>query len=285
MRVLAKNSIGKDVEKLNLFFGIKNKLFTDETKKKIISFQEKNNLFPNGIVGVKTLRVMNQHGFEGSAKESLNLNFSEIWEIIEENNDKLICPANTYNSKPTAFDPVKNLIVVAIRGFKLDTMGKPQKNDRKIYDDAHFIVTPNGIISFEGNTDPNGYRTGSGFSGNKGMACLDKGVWFFGRGLHKGRPAFRQACPFRVIRDGNPPYPHTGYHAINWHDGGDSTTSSLGCQTNRPADFKILRDFIYRELVNLDNPKMFLDSADKKAPAFPYILIEEEDRRAGRLEV
>ena len=174
---------------------------------------------------------------------------------------------------------------MAIRGFNLD-MGQDNENDRRIYDDAHFIVTPRGVISFAGNTDPNGYRKGSGYGSGKGMACLDEGVWFFGKGPHKGRPSFRQAVPFRVIRDGNPPYPHTGYHAINWHSGGQSSTSSLGCQTNKPSEFSKLRDYIYKAMEDFNNPKMYLDyKSYGLQPVVPYILIDEKKRRQGELLV
>jgi len=288
MRILTKSLKGEDVRAINHFLGLSGNMFTEETKNAVIEFQKANGLESDGIVGVFTFKKMQEEGFEGeqkSKKESLQLNFSEIWDIVEANNGKLICAPNFYNKSATSFDPSKNLIVIAIRGFKLDTLGERGKNDRRIYDDAHFIITPRGVYAFDGNTDPNGFRKGYGTGSNKGMACLKTGVWFFGRGLHKGRPAFRQACPFTVTRDGNPPYDDTGYHAINWHDGGVSSTSSLGCQTNRPKDFEVLRTLVYRELVVCENPKMFLDSKDSKAPAFPYILIEETERRKGNLIV
>lgn len=264
--------------------------FGPNTQNAVILFQKSVGLKSDGIVGNQTYLKAKLEGFkyeDPNKKETVNsIEDTEILEIIDANSHKLVADANPNNTDPTPFDPEKHLIVVAIRGFKLDSMGKRGENDRRVYDDAHFIVTPRGILAFEGNTDPNGYRRGSGFGANKGMAMLDTGVWFFGKGPHKGRPAFRQACPFTVIRDGNPPYKHTGYHAINWHDGGYSTTSSLGCQTNKPNDFSTIRSYIYKELENLDNPKMYLDYKDYGLRrAFPYILIEEEKRRRRDLDV
>ena len=111
-----------------------------------------------------------------------------------------------------------------------------------------------------------------------------EGVWFFAKGSHRGNPAFRQAVPFTVLRDGTPNYEHTGYHAINWHSGGSSSTSSLGCQTAPPNTYAAMRDYIYSQLEKCDNPYMNNDW-DQRMRAIPYILIEEVDRRKGKLEV
>ncbi len=174
------------------------------------------------------------------------------------------------------------VVAVAIRGYYMDSMGQPGENDRRIYDDAHFIVWPDGIARFQGNTDPNGYRKGSGTGSGKGMAMLKDGIHLFGVGLHKGRPGFRQAESFTVIRDGNPPYEDKGYHALNWHDGGIISTSSLGCQTNPPDVFRTLRQLTYGLLDTYGNERGNTDN-DKNVRTIPYILLEEKQRRAGNL--
>ena len=231
------SNFAKDiVKKIQNFLGLfESGVFDTKLHRTICRWQKRNGLTVDGEVGELTLKSMGLRSPESPKGEV------DIRAIIEAHS--LIAPPNKNNPEPTIFDSKKHVVVVAIRGYNLN-MGKDGVNDRRIYDDAHFIVTPDRIVSFEGNTDPNGYRKGSGKGKRKGMACLDTGVWFFGKGKHKGRPAFRQACPFRVIRDGDPPYPHTGYHAINWHSGGSKETSSLGCQTNRPTDFRKLRDYI-----------------------------------------
>lgn len=258
-------------------------IFDKTTEEYVKIWQRFHFLEADGIVGEKTLKAMKEKGLKIiPIKPSLS---DPIRQIIEVNRDKLVARANRNNSVDTYFDPEKHVIVVAIRGKKLD-LGQKGENDRRIYDDAHYLTTPQKMLSFDGNTDPNGFRKGSGTGDNKGMACLDEGVWFFGRGPHKGRPAFRQACPFRVIRDGNPPYVDTGYHAINWHDGGESSTSSLGCQTNRPSDFKKILEFMYRELDECDNPRMYLDSKSYGfVRSFPYLLISEKEIRKGNLKL
>ena len=288
MRILKKGIQGKEVEKLQSFLktegfyhGKVTGNFDSITDNSVKLFQKQNKLKQDGIVGNNTYTKLKLLGFKVDVTnlESLDLiEDSKIIKIIDSYSHKLIADPNPNNANPTSFDPEKHLIVVAVRGFKLNTMGKKGENDRSIYDDAHFIVTPRGIISFEANTDPNGYRKGYGFGSNKGMAMLDTGVWFFGKGPHKNRPAFRQACPFTVIRDGSPPYKHTGYHAINWHSGGYSSTSSLGCQTNKPSDFSTIRSYIYKELETFDNPKMYLDWKNLGLRrSFPYILINKEE--------
>lgn len=175
--------------------------------------------------------------------------------------------------------------VVAIRGYYLDSMGKKGENDRMIYDDAHFIVWPDGISAYQGNTDPNGYRKGKGTGSEKGMACLKEGIHIFGTGLHKGKLAFRQCEPFTVIRDGNPPYEDKGWHAIDWHTGGSTSTSSLGCQTNPyPIFHEEVRPLMYRLLDRYENEKMKNDRGEL-VRSFPYVLISEVERRKGNLIV
>jgi len=116
--------------------------------------------------------------------------------------------------------------LVGVRGYFEKSMGNPTKNDRGIYDDAIFLVTPSKVRAYNGNTDPS--------FGRKGMANLKPGVWEFETGLHglsrpNPYPAFRQHSKMTVYRDdvGD----DSGYFGINLHRGGINSTSSLGCQT------------------------------------------------------
>lgn len=174
--------------------------------------------------------------------------------------------------------------VVAIRGYYLDSMGKPGVNDRRIYDDAMFITWPDGIARFQANTDPNGYRKGQGTGSGKGMAMLKPGIHRYGKGKHKGRLAFRQCEVFTVIRDGNLPYEDKGWHAINLHSGGNTSTSSLGCQTLPASTWPTFRQLLYRLLDQCGNP---IRKNDRKQScrSFDYVLIDETERRAGNLIV
>ncbi|MES2923674.1 MAG: hypothetical protein V4819_19120 [Verrucomicrobiota bacterium] len=175
---------------------------------------------------------------------------------------------------------------LGIRGYYLDTMGTPGVNDRSIYDDALAIYHPNrGVLTYQSNTDPNGFRKGYGKAeSTKGMAMLRKGVWRFGKGIHRGKPAFRQCQKFTVIRDGNPPYEDTGWHAIDLHAGSENSTSSLGCQTLPPSTFSQLQPLFYQWLDECQNARMKNDNGEL-VRSFDYVLIEETDRRAGKLTV
>ena len=177
---------------------------------------------------------------------------------------------------------LRRAVVLAVRGYYLDSMGQRGVNDRRIYDDAHFVVWPDGMASFQGNTDPNGFRKGHGTGKNKGMAMLAPGIHRYGPGKHKGRLAFRQCERFTVIRDGDPPYRDLGHHGINWHDGGVRSTSSLGCQTNAPTVYRILRPLIYELLDVYKNPFTKNDRGEK-VRGFDYVLLEETDRRKGNV--
>jgi len=142
-------------------------------------------------------------------------------------------------------------------------MGKPGQNDRGIYDDALFIVTPNHFTAWNGNTDPSAWRSG--------IATLVPGVHLYRMGNHGisrpggGYPAFRPATPneeLPVSRDGviNP---RPGI-AINIHRGGRNTTSSEGCQTIPPSQW----DAFYAALSG--------QMKTHKLQTFPYLLVTQE---------
>ncbi len=155
-------------------------------------------------------------------------------------------------------DPV---IVVAIRGYYRDTMGKPGANDRGIYDDAMFIVSARHFSSWNANTDPSVHRPG--------IASLMPGVHRYKRGNHGisrpggGYPAFRPATrdeALPVSRDGiKDPKPGV---AINIHKGSRNSTSSEGCQTLPPHQWDAFYSTLDREL------------REHKQSSFPYILTE-----------
>lgn len=131
------------------------------------------------------------------------------------------------------------VVIVGVRGYYEDTMGKPGVNERNLYDDAIFVVTPGDFRSFNANTDPSVYR--------KGIATLAPGVHRYKKGQHKGkyfalRPATKgEELP--VTRDGvSVPWPGI---AINIHKGGKNSTSSEGCQTLYPSQWQEFIDMVY----------------------------------------
>lgn len=124
--------------------------------------------------------------------------------------------------------------LLGIRGYYRQTMGDPAKNDRGIYDDAIFLLTPTAYVAFNANVDPSVFRPG--------IAVLKPGKYRYKLGIHnlsKARnrqyPALVQAAPVTVSRDGGKD--ETGYFGINIHRGSTTTTSSKGCQTIPPAQW------------------------------------------------
>ncbi len=160
------------------------------------------------------------------------------------------------------------VFVVGIRGYYANSMGKPG-NERGIYDDAIFLVSPAFFGAYNGNTDPGGYRKGHGFGDQKGMARLNPGLWMVHRfAKHRGKyeALCQRAGDVTVTRDGDPPYEHTGSFGINIHRGKTDRTSSIGCQTIYPGQWD---SFISSAQ---DQARRF-HGADWRKTTIPYLLL------------
>jgi lysozyme len=153
------------------------------------------------------------------------------------------------------------MYIVGVRGYYHRSMGDPTKNDRNIYDDAAFVFGPSGFKSFNFNTDPSAYRQGI-------ASLVPNFVYWYRKGMHgisRGNPypAFRPSSPgerSKVTRDKTKnPWDGT---AINIHRGGNSTTSSLGCQTVPPAQWNEFYTYVTNE--------MKLSGMSR----FPYVIID-----------
>lgn len=153
-------------------------------------------------------------------------------------------PASDVRKIVAAKAPGKTVALLGIRGYYRDSMGKPGANDRGIYDDAMFLVTPTQVVAFNANTDPSIFR--------KRIATLKPGVWTYETGFHgisRGNPypALRQSGDVTVTRDDlNGEF--TGQFAINIHRGGLKTTSSEGCQTIPPYQWREFIGGVYAAL-------------------------------------
>lgn len=173
---------------------------------------------------------------------------------------------------------LKGFYVLGWRGY-FDQMGEPG-NGRRVYDDAAFAGDDDTFEVFNMNTDPNGWRKGHGTGSSMGMASLLEGVYDYRVGPHYGasrtvNPACRQAGAVYVLRDADSSVPEKDiilldgircYKArlessINHHPAGNSTTSSLGCQTFPPEQWERYIGTVQKLL------------AKHKQPTFKYALI------------
>lgn len=156
------------------------------------------------------------------------------------------------------------VLLLGVRGYYLDTMGERGANDRKIYDDAIFLVSNELHLSYNANCDPAAFR--------KSIASLMPGIWRYRLGIHglskpKARQytAFVQAAPVTVARD-EWANTQTGFFGINIHRGSRFSTSSLGCQTIWPGQWK--------EFINAGDHEL----KAARQTIIPYVLIEEQSR-------
>jgi len=169
----------------------------------------------------------------------------------------------------------------------LGLRGWQGENKIGIYDDAIFLITPDGITGYNANTDPSRLL--------KGVATLVPGTYYYKKGLHglhhldlnKGNDqaalneairtgrdvssltywAFRQDSDVTVKREGDPDS-HTDNAKnrfwIDIHRGGYNTTSSAGCQTIHPDQWKELKEKGYAAMDTYNEPRIPYALALKK---------------------
>ena len=142
-------------------------------------------------------------------------------------------------------DKVTRMSVVSIRGYYINSMGRKNANDRGIYDDAFFIISPDTFTSFNGNNDPSRYRSGIAKLVSPQVINYKNGWHGYGRA--SGHSAFRQNSDVTVHRDGHSSLDrdHKGSRFwCNLHKGGWNTTSSAGCQTVPPNQWSAFRSLV-----------------------------------------
>lgn len=148
-----------------------------------------------------------------------------------------------------------DVVIVGIRGYYRDSMGKVGVNDRGIYDDAIFVLSPNEFRAFQANVDPSVFR--------KGIANLKVGIYKVVKWIHRGKYAALQIINDVVIRDGQITE-DSGKHGINFHYGSETQTWSEGCQTLPKSIYWTFLNLVYTEM-----QKYHLDSVH-------YVLIDNK---------
>jgi hypothetical protein len=132
-------------------------------------------------------------------------------------------------------------VLVTIRGYYRDTMGKKGVNDHAMYDDAAFLISPDFFKSYNFNTDPQ--KAGQKKAKLKAPAKIE-----YYKGRHKGKYNALRPYPEGVqlpcTRDGVESLcSHT-----NIHKGGFRDTHSEGCQTVYPTQYDGFIKDVYSQM-------------------------------------
>src|SRR5690606_25023382 len=90
--------------------------------------------------------------------------------------------------------PKTKACLIFVRSYYLDTMGVKGKGDQNIYDDACYLISPDGIESYNANTEPTVNKKGS-----REIATLNLGKYKFYKGKHKGKYNALRPYPEGVI--------------------------------------------------------------------------------------
>lgn len=166
----------------------------------------------------------------------------------------------------------------------LGIRGWAGENKIGVYDDAIFLITPDGVVGYNANTDPSRLL--------KGVATLVPGTYYYKKGIHglhhldltkpadqstldyavrNGKDistltywAFRQDSDVTVKREADPIL-HTDNTLnrfwIDIHRGGYNTTSSVGCQTVHPDQWPDIKSKGYAAMDTYNESRI------------PYVLV------------
>lgn len=183
-----------------------------------------------------------------------------------------------------AMDPSRaNLIFV--RGWYLDSMGKPGVDDANIYDDAAFLVSPNIRESYNANTGPSFPQ--------KGYAKLDLGLYTFYPSFHhianaakryKALRPYPEGVVLKCTRNGKPgKCSHT-----NCHKGGSNPASfdvvwSEGCLTIPSTQYPDWQPRVWGEIVKYNGLYVGSKTANgKESPLIDLVIVENRSTDHGQ---
>lgn len=121
-------------------------------------------------------------------------------------------------------------VLLGVRGYFLDSKGKVGENDRGVFDDALFVVSPRGVWSFNANVDPSIYKhRRASYKANQAVS-FKQGIHGWSKPPNRRYKAFEQVSVADVHRDNFGP--DRGDFHMNIHRGSSSGgTSSAGCIT------------------------------------------------------
>lgn len=184
------------------------------------------------------------------------------------------------------------VMVLGVRGYFRNTLGRPGVNDFGVFDDAGFLITPDVVLPFRWNCDP--AKPGWNKGVDKYFAQLEPGVWPFRQGPHKRVPGrFRQMTDeeaelaqlerffmdsrqdgeftVRRLKEEKKYDEETGMFNINIHPGSQRSTSSWGCQTVPTSDWDAFQVAAYSAMLKSNQ-----HWSNTVHGWFPYVLTEEK---------
>lgn len=167
--------------------------------------------------------------------------------------------------------------LIFVRGYYLDSMGKPGANDQNVYDDAIYLVTPSIRESYNANTEPSVPR-----KNGRDMATLNLGRYRYYKGKHKNKYAALRPFPEGVVLQCMRAGKASTCSHTNIHKGGSRASFDVvwseGCLTIPDIQYDDFQTRVYAEMIRLGQKTIDVVIVENRQTEHGQQLFDEHGR-------